>query len=376
MPGTVLFFRHASDFPPLMNYAPIIEAKRTRFADLEDIIGRPNFFDDAKKAGELLREHRGLQKLLACWDQFQKTQTELVENREMAKSLEDKELAEMAAAEIPVLEQRLVDLEKAIQESILPPDPLEGRDVIMEFRAGTGGDEAAIFAGDLLRMYTRFAENRGWKVEALESSPSDMGGVKEASIKVSGEDVYRVLKYESGVHRVQRVPATEAQGRIHTSAATVAVLPEAEEVDIELKSDEVRIEVCRSSGAGGQGVNTTDSAVQVLHIPTGTIVRCQDGRSQIKNKEKALSILRSRLLEKKQQEEAAKYSANRRNLIGSGGREEKIRTYNYPQNRVTDHRIEMTLYNLDQFVQGKIEPMQQALLAADLQERLAEAGLR
>jgi peptide chain release factor 1 len=359
-----------------MNYAPIIEAKRTRFADLEDVIGRPNFFDDAKKAGELLREHRGLQKLLEYWDEFQKAQTELVENREMAKSLDDKELAEMAAAEIPVLEQRLVDLEKAIQESILPPDPLEGRDVIMEFRAGTGGDEAAIFAGDLLRMYTRFAENRGWKVEALESSPSDMGGVKEASIKVSGEDVYRVLKYESGVHRVQRVPATEAQGRIHTSAATVAVLPEAEEVDIDLKPDEVRIEVCRSSGAGGQGVNTTDSAVQVLHIPTGTIVRCQDGRSQIKNKEKALSILRSRLLEKKQQEEAAKYSANRRSLIGSGGREEKIRTYNYPQNRVTDHRIEMTLYNLDQFVQGKIEPMQQALLAADLQERLAEAGLR
>jgi peptide chain release factor 1 len=359
-----------------MDYAPIIEAKRTRFADLEDVIGRPNFFDDAKKAGELLREHRGLQKLIEYWGQFQKAQVELVENREMAKSLDDRDLAEMAAAEIPVLEQRLVDLEKAIQESILPPDPLEGRDVIMEFRAGTGGDEAAIFAGDLLRMYSRFAENRGWKVETLETSPSDMGGVKEASVKISGEDVYRVLKYESGVHRVQRVPATEAQGRIHTSAATVAVLPEAEEVDIELKSDEVRIEVCRSSGAGGQGVNTTDSAVQVLHIPTGTIVRCQDGRSQIKNKEKALSILRSRLLEKKQQEEAAKYSANRRNLIGSGGREEKIRTYNYPQNRVTDHRIEMTLYNLDQFVQGKIEPMQQALLAADLQERLAEAGLR
>jgi len=359
-----------------MDYAPIIEAKRTRFADLEDIIGRPNFYEDAKKAGDLLREHRGLQKLLECWGQFQKAQVELVENREMAKSLEDRDLAEMAAAEIPVLEQRLVDLEKAIQESILPPDPLEGRDVIMEFRAGTGGDEAAIFAGDLLRMYTRFAENRGWKVETLETSPSDMGGVKEASVKISGEDVYRVLKYESGVHRVQRVPATEAQGRIHTSAATVAVLPEAEEVDIELRTDDVRIEVCRSSGAGGQGVNTTDSAVQVLHIPTGTIVRCQDGRSQIKNKEKALSILRARLLEKKQQEEAAKYSANRRSLIGSGGREEKVRTYNYPQNRVTDHRIEMTLYNLDQFVQGKIEPMQQALLSADLQERLAEAGIR
>jgi peptide chain release factor 1 len=359
-----------------MNYAPIIEAKRTRFADLEDVIGRPNFYDDAKKAGELLREHRALDKLMKSWAAFQKAQTELVENREMAKSADDKDLAEMAQAEIPVLEARLVELEKQIQESILPPDPLEGRDVLMEFRAGTGGDEASLFAGDLMRMYTRFAEARGWKVETLEVSPSDVGGVKEATIKISGDEVYRILKYESGVHRVQRVPATEAQGRIHTSAATVAVLPEAEEVDIELKTEDVRIEVCRSSGAGGQGVNTTDSAVQVLHIPTGTIVRCQDGRSQIKNKEKALGILRSRLLEKKQQEEAAKYSANRRQLIGGGGREEKIRTYNYPQNRVTDHRIEVTLYNLDQFVEGKIEGIQTQLLAADLQERLAEAGLR
>lgn len=359
-----------------MNYAPIIEAKRTRFADLEDVIGRPNFYDDAKKAGELLREHRALDKLLKSWAAYQKAQTELVENRELAKSTDDRDLAEMAQAEIPVLEAQLVDLEKQIQESILPPDPLEGRDVLMEFRAGTGGDEASLFAGDLMRMYTRFAEARGWKVETLEVSPSDVGGVKEATIKISGDEVYRILKYESGVHRVQRVPATEAQGRIHTSAATVAVLPEAEEVDVELKTEDVRIEVCRSSGAGGQGVNTTDSAVQVLHIPTGTIVRCQDGRSQIKNKEKALSILRSRLLEKKQQEEAAKYSANRRQLIGGGGREEKIRTYNYPQNRVTDHRIEVTLYNLDQFVEGKIEGIQTQLLAADLQERLAEAGLR
>jgi peptide chain release factor 1 len=358
-----------------MDYSGVIAGKRTRFADLEDIIGRPNFYDDAKKAGDILREHRSLQNLLTHWDLFEKTQVELAESRIMAKSQEDKEFAEMAAAEIPMLEQRLVDLEKAIQESILPPDPLEGRDIILEIRAGTGGDEASLFAADLLRMYTRFAENRGWKIESLDTSPSEVGGFKEVIVKISGEDVYRVMKYESGVHRVQRVPATEAQGRIHTSAATVAVLPEAEEVDFELKSDEVRIEVCRSSGAGGQGVNTTDSAVQVLHIPTGTIVRCQDGRSQIKNKEKALSILRSRLLEKKQQEEAAKYSANRRNLIGSGGREEKIRTYNYPQNRVTDHRIELTLYNLDQFMEGRIEQILQALLASDLKERLAEAGL-
>lgn len=358
-----------------MDYSGVISGKRTRFADLEDIIGRPNFYDDAKKAGEMLREHRSLQTLLTAWDAFEKTKVELVENREMAKSQDDRELAEMAAAEIPVLEQRLIDLEKAVQEAILPPDPLEGRDIILEIRAGTGGDEASLFAADLLRMYTRFAETKGWKIEQLDSSPSDVGGFKEIIAKISGEDVYRVMKYESGVHRVQRVPATEAQGRIHTSAATVAVLPEAEEVDFELKSDEVRIEVCRSSGAGGQGVNTTDSAVQVLHIPTGTIVRCQDGRSQIKNKEKALSILRSRLLEKKQQEEAAKYSANRKSLIGGGGREEKIRTYNYPQNRVTDHRIEMTLYNLDQFVEGKITEMLGALLASDLKERLAEAGL-
>jgi peptide chain release factor 1 len=358
-----------------MDYSGVIAGKRTRFADLEDIIGRPNFYDDAKKAGDLLREHRSLQNLLTSWDAFEKTQVELAENRVMAKSQEDKEFAEMAAAEIPGLEQRLVDLEKAIQESILPPDPLEGRDIILEIRAGTGGDEASLFAADLLRMYSRFAEGRGWKLESLDTSPSDVGGFKEVIVKISGEDVYRVMKYESGVHRVQRVPATEAQGRIHTSAATVAVMPEAEEVDFELKSDEVRIEVCRSSGAGGQGVNTTDSAVQVLHIPTGTIVRCQDGRSQIKNKEKALSILRSRLLERKQQEEAAKYSANRKNLIGSGGREEKIRTYNYPQNRVTDHRIELTLYNLDQFMEGRVEPILQSLLASDLKERLAEAGL-
>ena len=358
-----------------MDYSGVIAGKRTRFADLEDIIGRPNFYDDAKKAGDMLREHRSLQNLLTSWDSFEKTQVELAESRVMAKSQEDKEFAEMAAAEIPMLEQRLVDLEKAIQESILPPDPLEGRDIILEIRAGTGGDEASLFAADLLRMYSRFAEGRGWKLESLDTSPSEVGGFKEVIVKISGEDVYRVMKYESGVHRVQRVPATEAQGRIHTSAATVAVMPEAEEVDFELKSDEVRIEVCRSSGAGGQGVNTTDSAVQVLHIPTGTIVRCQDGRSQIKNKEKALSILRSRLLEKKQQEEAAKYSANRKNLIGSGGREEKIRTYNYPQNRVTDHRIELTLYNLDQFMEGRIEGILQALLASDLKERLAEAGL-
>lgn len=358
-----------------MDYAPIIATKRTRFELLEELMGQPGFFDDAKKAGELTREHRTLGNLLESWDEYQKQLTELADSQEMLKA-GDEEFAAMAAAEIPIIQSRIEELEKKVQFSILPPDPLEGRDALVEIRAGTGGDEASLFAADLVRMYSRYAETRGWKVETLESSPSDVGGFKEIVMKVAGEDVFRILKYESGVHRVQRVPATEAQGRIHTSAATVAVLPEAEEVDFELKSDEVRIEVCRSSGAGGQGVNTTDSAVQVMHIPTGTIVRCQDGRSQIKNKEKALTILRSRLLEKKQQEEAAKYSAHRRNLIGSGGREEKIRTYNYPQNRVTDHRIEMTVYNLDMFMEGRVDQILDSLLASDLQERLAEAGLK
>jgi peptide chain release factor 1 len=334
----------------------------------------PGFFDDAKKSADTLREHRLLQRLLADWSTYLKTQDELRDAREMVES-GDEDIASMFQEEIPALEQRISELETSIQFSILPPDPLEGRDALLEIRAGTGGDEASLFAADLLRMYTRFAEARGWRSEILESSPSEVGGFKEVVAKISGEDVFRILKYESGVHRVQRVPSTEAQGRIHTSAATVAVLPEAEEIDFDLNMNEVRIEVCRSSGAGGQGVNTTDSAVQVLHIPTGTIVRCQDGRSQIKNKEKALTILRSRLLERRQQEEAAKYSAHRRSLIGSGGREEKIRTYNYPQNRVSDHRIECTLYNLTGFMEGKIDEMTDRLLASDLQERLAEAGL-
>src|SRR6201999_1528828 len=221
----------------------------------------------------------------------------------------------------------------------------------------------------------RYAEDRGWKVEPMDSSPSDLGGFREVIFGVTGADVFKRLKYESGVHRVQRVPATEAQGRIHTSTATVAVLPEAQEVDIEIRPQDLRIEVCRAGGPGGQGVNTTDSAVQILHIPTGKIVRCQDGRSQQQNKERALQILRARLLEEKQQEEAEKYSAHRRSLIGSGGREEKIRTYNFPQNRVTDHRIGLTLFNLDLFMEGQLDEMVTTLQASDMEQRLKEAGL-
>jgi peptide chain release factor 1 len=356
-----------------VNFEPLILRKSERFAELEAAIESPNLYDNPKQAQETLREHNRLKSTLVTWAEFQKATRDLADNREMARG--DDELAEMAREELPELEKRVVRLELDVQLALLPPDPNEDRDAIVEIRAGTGGDEAGIFAADLYRMYTRYAETVGLKIENLESSPGVMGGLKEVIFKVSGSAVFRKLKFESGVHRVQRVPATEAQGRIHTSTATVAVLPEAEEVDLELKPDEIRIEVCRAGGPGGQGVNTTDSAVQVMHIPTGTIVRCQDGRSQQKNKEKALTILRSRLLEVKQREEAEKYAAQRKSQVGSGDRSEKIRTYNYPQNRITDHRIELTLYSLDRFMEGDIQQMTDALIHSDLMERLKAAGM-
>jgi peptide chain release factor 1 len=356
-----------------MDFEPLIQRKRERFQELEREIADPRLFDNRKRAGEIMREHASTKSLFAKWDELEAARKQLDDNRELALS-RDVEIAAMAEDEIPDLEKRVADLERDLQIGLLPPDENENRDAIVEIRAGTGGSEAAIFAADLYRMYHRYAESAGLKAEDLESSPSELGGLKEVIFKVSGESVFRKLRYESGVHRVQRVPATEAQGRIHTSTATVAVLPEAEDVDIELKPDDLRIEVSRAGGPGGQGVNTTDSAVQVLHIPTGTIVRCQDGRSQLKNKEKAMSILRARLLERKQREEEEKYSAQRRGQIGTGGREEKIRTYNFPQNRLTDHRIGLTLYNLDRVIDGDLEEMIKALQAADIAERLKESS--
>jgi peptide chain release factor 1 len=357
-----------------MDFNSLIVRKRERFEQLERDIADPALFENRKRASEIMREHAATKQLLAACDELQTARRQLEDNRELA-SASDADLAQMAQEEIPHLEQRVADLERDVQIALLPPDENEQRDAIIEIRAGTGGSEAAIFAADLYRMYNRYAEAAGLEVEDLESSPSDLGGLKEVIFKVSGENVFRKLRFESGVHRVQRVPATEAQGRIHTSTATVAVLPEAEEIDLELKPEDLRIEVCRSGGPGGQGVNTTDSAVQVLHIPTGRIVRCQDGRSQQKNKEKALTIMRARLLEDKKREEEAKYSANRKSQIGSGGREEKIRTYNYAQNRITDHRIGLTLYNLDRVMEGDLDELINSLQAADLQERLKESAL-
>jgi peptide chain release factor 1 len=308
---------------------------------------------------------------VAVGDAYLKVERDLADNRKLlASEAEGSELAQMAREEVARLEPEEKRLALEVQVGILPPDPTDSRNTIIEIRAGAGGSESALFAADLYRMYMRYAEGRGWKVESMDSNPSDLGGFKEVIFNVTGTDVYKRLKYESGVHRVQRVPATEAQGRIHTSTCTVAVLPEAQEVDIEIKPDELEVTVCRASGKGGQGVNTTDSAVQIHHKPSGLIVRIADERSQIKNRAKAMTVLRSRLLERKIAEENAKYAAQRKDQVGTGERSEKIRTYNFPQNRVTDHRIELTLYNLANVIEGDIDPLVDPLMAHDIEEKL------
>ena len=356
-----------------MDYASLIAQRRARHAELTERIGDPALFDDAARASEIMREHRRLSETLELWDDHRRTLSQLEDNRQLARG-DDEEFAAMALEEIPALEARLTQLDEKLQYALLPADPDEDRDALVEIRAGAGGDEASLFAAELLRMYQRHAETRGWKTEHLGSSPSEVGGFKEVVLRVSGDEVFRYLKYESGVHRVQRVPATETQGRIHTSTVTVAVLPEAEEVDVQIKPDDLRIEVCRAGGAGGQHVNRTESAVQVFHLPTGLMVRCEDGRSQGQNKERALQILRSRLYEMKQREAQAQYSATRRALIGSGDRSEKIRTYNFPQSRVTDHRIGLTSHNLEGILGGDLGEITSALQRAEMDERLAEAG--
>jgi peptide chain release factor 1 len=347
-----------------------------RLAELEAALSDPKVFNNNQRAQELSREYARLKELVASGKAWVKAEADLEENRDLARSEPaESELGRMAREDVARLETEAQRLGREVQRGILPPDPADSRNTIMEIRAGAGGSESALFAADLYRMYTRYAEGRRWKVETLDSSASDLGGLKEVVFSITGADVFKRLKYESGVHRVQRVPATEAQGRIHTSTATVAVLPEAEEVDIEIKPEDLEIAVCRASGPGGQGVNTTDSAVQITHKPSGLVVRCADQRSQLKNKARALTVLRSRLLEKKVADENAKYAAQRKAQVGTGERNERIRTYNFPQNRVTDHRIELTLYNLPAFIEGDIDPIIEPLMANDLEEKMAALEL-
>jgi len=335
---------------------------------LERELGDPEVLADAARFREKSRRYAELGEVIEAFRAYRKVQDELEQARELAA---DPELGEMAREEAAELEQKLAGLEKKLERLLLPRDPADVKSAIVEIRAGTGGQEAALFAGDLFEMYTRYAERLGYPVEMLESHPTDLGGFSKVSFMIKGPGAYGAFKYESGVHRVQRVPATETQGRIHTSTATVAVLPEAEESDVELDMNEVRIDVMRASGPGGQGVNTTDSAVRVVHEPTGIIITIQDSRSQIKNREKALAILRSRLLEMKRAEEEAALRTSRLAQIGTGERSEKIRTYNFPQSRVTDHRIHFTTHNLEGVLAGELDELTEALKKAD-QERMLE----
>jgi peptide chain release factor 1 len=356
-----------------MNFATNIDKFRKRAAELEAELANPAVYSDQRRAGDLARELQRVKKLLADYSMWESVQKQIVQNKELAES-GDAEMAELAKAELEDLQRKLTKLDRDVQFGLVPPDPNDSRNTIIEIRAGTGGEEAALFAADLYRMYSKFADAQGWKIEAMDSSSSERGGFKEIVFSMLGQDVFKKMRYESGVHRVQRVPATEAQGRIHTSTASVAVLPEAEEVDVQLRTEDMEITVCRASGPGGQGVNTTDSAVQINHKPSGLIVRCADERSQIKNKAKALRVLRSRLLAHKIEQEEARMSAARKSQIGSGDRSEKIRTYNFPQNRVTDHRINLTIQNLPAILEGDLDELIETLMTDDLNRRLSAAG--
>ena len=342
------------------------------FAKLEADLSDPEVLKDPKIFRDTARRHNELGKVVAAWRNLKKIQDDLAGARSMLAD-ESQELREMAQLELESLTEEEGRAEEALKVLLLPKDPNDEKNTVVEIRAGTGGDEAALFAADLFRMYSRYAETKRWRVEILSSSPTDGGGFKEIIALIEGDRVYSQLKYESGVHRVQRVPATETQGRIHTSAVTVAVLPEAEEVEIDIKPEEIKVDVYRSSGPGGQSVNTTDSAVRVTHLPTGLVVTCQDEKSQIKNKAKALRVLRARLLDLMEAEQRSKISEERRDQVGSGDRSERIRTYNFPQGRMTDHRVGLTLYRLTEIMDGDLTETIETVGAQFQARQLAEA---
>jgi peptide chain release factor 1 len=348
-----------------------LESIERSYEELERQLSVPDVFDDQDRYKKLTKTHAELKPVVAVFREYKRLAADLEGNQELLRDA-DPEMRDMAESEIKEIKRRLPELEEKLKILLLPTDPLDEKNIILEIRAGTGGEEAALFAADLFRMYSRLAETKGWKVEIMSEHSTGTGGFKEIIANISGDRVYSRLKYESGTHRVQRVPATEAQGRIHTSAVTVAIMPEAEEVDIELKAEELRIDVYRSSGPGGQSVNTTDSAIRVTHLPTGMIVICQDEKSQHKNKAKALKVLRSRLLQIEQDKRKAEEDAARRSQVGTGDRSGRIRTYNFPQSRVTDHRINLTLYKLDMVMEGDLDEFIEGLISFHQAEALKQ----
>ena len=350
-----------------MEILPNIEPFRSRFHELEKQLSLPDTFQDNQLATEISREHRRLSGILELYDKIQMYENQV---KECESLIDDPEMGNEAKNEILMLESNIEECREKLLVSMIPPDPEIGKNIIVEIRAGAGGDEASIFASDLYRMYTRFAEKLKWTIECLSQSNSDTGGFKEIIFILKGEEAWSKMKYESGVHRVQRIPVTEAGGRIHTSTSTVAVLPEAKDVEISIDPNDLEINVCRASGPGGQGVNTTDSAVQIQHLPTGISVYCADERSQLKNKNKAMTVLRSRLLQKKQQEENEKYAQNRKSQVGTGDRSERIRTYNFPQSRITDHRVNYTSHALQETLMGELDHVIEILEKEELTKKL------
>lgn len=333
-----------------------------RYLDLSEKVADADVINDQKLWQRLMKEHAEITPIVEAYREYKQVREGIAEAKDLLVNSNDEELRELAKMELPEMENRYEELTVELKKLLIPKDPNDEKNVILEIRAGAGGDEAGLFAAELLRLYTRYAEKRRWKVEMLNTSESGVGGIKEASAMIKGQGVYSILKFESGVHRVQRVPATESQGRIHTSTATVAVLPEVEDVEVNINPNDLRIDVFRSSGNGGQSVNTTDSAVRITHLPTGMVVSCQDGKSQLSNKEKALQVLKARLYEQQLAQQQAEIAEDRRSQVGSGDRSAKIRTYNFPQGRVTDHRIGMTVYKLDAYMDGEIDEMVDAVI--------------